>query len=333
MHIFITGVGGFLGSNLADFYLKKGFKVSGNDNLIGGDIANLDPRVNFYKYDCANLELNNKYYKDVDVIIHTAAYAHEGLSIFSPYLITKNIFSGSVSVFTAAVAQKVKRIVYCSSMARYGHIKQPFLESDIPNPQDPYGIAKLAAETVLINMSETYGFEYNIAIPHNILGAKQKYDDPFRNVAAIMINLMLQNRQPIIYGDGEQTRSFSDVQDCIYCIDRLATDKNIVSEIFNIGPDENYITINELYKKISNILKFNKEPIYYPDRPREVKYSNCSAEKARTKLGYATEFNVDSSLLKMVEYVKKNGVKDFAYNYDIEINNELTPKTWSNKIF
>jgi UDP-glucose 4-epimerase len=238
-----------------------------------------------------------------------------------------------VAVFTAAVKQKVKRVVYCSSMARYGNIKQPFNEEDEPNPVDPYGIAKLAAEKVLINLSNTYGIEYNIAIPHNILGPKQKYDDPFRNVASIMINLILQNRQPIIYGDGEQTRSFSDVNDCIYCIDKLTTDKNIKSEIFNIGPDENYISVNELYKKISNILQFNKEPIYYPDRTNEVKYSNCSADKARKVLGYKTEIDVNSSLKNMVDYIKKKGAKKFIYNYDIEINNELTPKTWSKKFF
>ena len=333
MHIFITGVAGFLGSNLADYYIKKGFKVSGNDNLVGGDRENLNKDINFYEYDCENLELNSKYFKDVDIVIHAAAFAHEGLSVFSPYLITKNIFSGSVAVFTAAVKQKVKRVVYCSSMARYGNIKQPFYEEDEPNPVDPYGIAKLAAEKVLINLSNTYGIEYNIAIPHNILGPKQKYDDPFRNVASIMINLILQNRQPVIYGDGEQTRSFSDVNDCIYCIDKLTTDKNIKSEIFNIGPDENYISVNELYKKISNILQFNKEPIYYPDRTNEVKYSNCSADKARKVLGYKTEIDVNSSLKNMVDYIKKKGAKKFIYNYDIEINNELTPKTWSKKFF
>ena len=333
MHIFITGVAGFLGSNLADYYIKKGFKVSGNDNLVGGDRENLNKDINFYEYDCENLELNSKYFKDVDVVIHAAAFAHEGLSVFSPYLITKNIFSGSVAVFTAAVKQRVKRVVYCSSMARYGNIKQPFYEEDEPNPVDPYGIAKLAAEKVLINLSNTYGIEYNIAVPHNILGPKQKYDDPFRNVASIMINLILQNRQPVIYGDGEQTRSFSDVDDCIYCIDKLTTDKNIKSEIFNIGPDENYISVNELYKKISNILQFNKEPIYYPDRTNEVKYSNCSADKARKILGYKTEIDVNSSLKNMVDYIKKKGAKKFVYNYDIEINNELTPKTWSKKIF
>lgn len=333
MHIFITGVAGFLGSNLADYYIKKGFKVSGNDNLVGGEIQNVDPKVNFYQYDCENLELNSKYFKGVDVVIHCAAYAHEGLSVFSPYLITKNIFSGSISVFTAAVKQKVKRIVFCSSMARYGHIKQPFKEDDIPYPVDPYGIAKLAAEKVLINMSETHGIEYNIAIPHNIIGPKQKFDDPFRNVASIMINLILQNRQPVIYGDGNQTRSFSDVDDCIFCIDKLVCEKNIKSEIFNIGPDENYITINELFKKISNILKFNKGPLYFQERPNEVKYSNCSADKAREKLNYNTKIDIDESLLRMVNFIKSKGSKKFIYNYDIEIQNELTPETWKKKIF
>ena len=101
------------------------------------------------------------------------------------------------------------------------------------------------------------------------------------NVASIMINLMLQNRRPVIYGDGEQTRSFSDVEDCIYCIDKLALSEKIKSEIFNIGPDENYITINNLYKSISNILKFNQQPIYFPERPNEVKLSNCSAEESK----------------------------------------------------
>lgn len=333
MHIFITGVAGFLGSNLADFYLKKGFKVSGNDNLVGGDKQNIDPKVNFYQYDSEDLEKNNKYFKDVDIVIHAAAFAHEGLSVFSPYLITKNIFSGSISVFTAAIKQNVKRIVFCSSMARYGNISQPFKETDTPKPVDPYGIAKLSAEKVLINLSKTHGIEYNIAVPHNILGPKQKYDDPYRNVASIMINLIIQNRQPVIYGDGEQTRSFSDVNDCIFCIDKLATEKNIVSEIFNIGPDENYVSINELFKKISNILKFNKEPLYFPDRPNEVKYSNCSADKARKKLGYNTKFDLDTSLVNMVNYIKLNGPKKFVYNYDIEINTDKTPKTWSEKIF
>jgi len=333
MHIFITGVAGFLGSNLADYYIKKGLNVSGCDNLVGGDLENVDPKVNFVKAECEDIHKMKEMTKNVDVVIHAAAYAHEGLSVVSPNIICSNIINASTSVFSAAIQNKVKRIVFCSSMARYGNIKQPFNEDDTPNPIDPYGISKLAAEKILINLCNTYGVEYNIAVPHNIIGIKQKYDDPFRNVASIMINLMLQNRRPIIYGDGEQKRSFSDVDDCIYCIDKLATDPNITSQLVNIGPEDNFISINELFKKLSNQLKFNQEPVFYKDRPNEVKLANCSASKAEKLLKYKKTISLDSSLDKMVDYIKKLGPREFKYNYNLEIINEQTPKTWIEKKF
>ncbi len=333
MNIFITGVAGFLGSNLADYYIKKGFKVSGCDNLVGGDLENIDPKVNFFKADCEDLDKMKEITKNIDVVIHAAAYAHEGLSVVSPNIICSNIVSGSTGIFSAAIQNKVKRIVFCSSMARYGNIKPPFLEEDIPNPVDPYGISKLAAEKILINLCNTYGVEYNIAVPHNIIGIKQKYDDPFRNVASIMINLMLQDRQPVIYGDGEQKRSFSDVDDCVYCIDKLATDPNIKSQLVNIGPDDNFISINELFKKISNQLQFNQEPVHYSDRINEVKIANCSADKAKKILGYKKKVSLDESLAKMIGYIKLKGKKKFKYSYELEIKNDQTPKTWLEKKF
>ena len=195
MHIFITGIAGFLGANLADFYLKKKYKVSGCDNLIGGSLENVDKRVKFYKADIENYNKLNQIIKNVDIVCHAAAYAHEGLSNFSPFSFSKNNFVGSVSVFTAAINNGVKRIVFCSSMARYGNLKIPFKENDEPKPVDPYGISKLAAEKILINLCETNGIEYNIAVPHNIIGPKQKYNDPFRNVVSIMTNLMLQKKK------------------------------------------------------------------------------------------------------------------------------------------
>ena len=333
MNIFITGVAGFLGSNLADYYIQKGHKVIGCDNLIGGDEQNVHKSVEFHRADCENLELMTKIMKGTDVVCHAAAYAHEGLSNISPTLICNSNVTGSVSVFTAAIINKVKRILYCSSMARYGNIQMPFKESDTPNPIDPYGVSKLAAEKILKILCETHGVEYNIAIPHNIIGPKQKYDDPFRNVASIMINLMLQGRQPIIYGDGNQKRCFSDVDDCIYCLDKLLLDPNIKSEIVNIGPDEELVSINELFEKISNKIKFNQNPIYYKDRPNEVKLASCSSSKARTMLGYKTRNKLDTSLDRLINYIKANGVKEFKYGYKLEIDNEVTPETWKNKIF
>ena len=333
MHIFITGVAGFLGSNLADYYINKGYEVSGNDNLVGGDEDNINKKVNFYRGECEDLEFMTKCIKGSDIVCHTAAYAHEGLSNISPTLICNSNVTGSVSVFTASIINKVKRIVYCSSMARYGNIKMPFNEDDIPNPIDPYGVSKLAAEKILKILCKTHDVEYNIAVPHNIIGPKQKYDDPFRNVASIMTNLMLQNRKPIIYGDGSQSRCFSDVNDCIYCLDKLLFDPKIKSQIVNIGPDENIISINQLFQLIANKLKFNQNPIYFKDRPNEVKHAACSSDKARNLLNYSTTFTLEESLDKVISFIKKKGTKDFKYGYKLEIDNENTPKTWKNKIF
>jgi UDP-glucose 4-epimerase len=334
MHIFITGIAGFLGSNLAEYYLKKNFKVSGCDNLIGGSLDNIDKKkINFFKANCEDFEMMKKITKNVDILCHAAAFAHEGLSSFSPVLITNNNVTGSVSVFTAAIVNKVKRIVYCSSMARYGNIKIPFREEDELKPVDPYGVSKVAAENILKILSKTHGVEYNIAVPHNIIGPNQKYDDPFRNVVSIMINLMLQNKKPIIYGDGNQKRTFSDIDDCIYCLDKLLTDPQIISQVVNIGPDEEFISINELYHLLSNKLKFNLEPKYLEDRPNEVKEATCSADKARKILGYKTSVNLDESLDKIINYIRKKGPRHFQYNYPLEINNEKTPIAWKEKLF
>ena len=175
MKIFITGVAGFLGSHLADLMISQGHKVAGNDNMIGGYTDNVPQDVEFHQVDCCDLENMTKAMEGCDIVYHTAATAYEGLSVFSPVLVTRNIFEASVTTITAAIRNKVKRIVYCSSMARYGHHDElPYKESFECRPQDPYGIAKKAGEDVLRNLCETHGVEYVIAVPHNIVGPRQK---------------------------------------------------------------------------------------------------------------------------------------------------------------
>ena len=203
--ILVTGVAGFLGSHLSEKLVKLGYKVIGIDNMLGGYEDNVPKGVEFYNEDCCNFEKINSLMSGVNVVYHCAATAHEGLSVFSPYEITKNNYLASVSIFSAAVNKKVDRIIFCSSMARYGNQQTPFTETMKPKPVDPYAISKVAAEEVLKNLCELNGIEWVIAIPHNIIGPRQKYDDPFRNVVSIMINRMLQGKAPIIYGDGKQT--------------------------------------------------------------------------------------------------------------------------------
>ena len=184
---------------------------------------------------------------------------------------------------------------------------------------------------MLKNLCELNNIEWVIAVPHNIIGPRQKYNDPFRNVVSIMINRMLQGKAPIIYGDGNQTRCFSYIDDCIYCLKKMAFQENVVGEVINIGPDEEFVTINELFKIISNKLQFNQEPKYFADRPNEVKHATCSSDKARKLLNYKTKTDLKNGILKTYDYIKRRGPKPFEYHINLEIKNELTPDVWLKK--
>lgn len=334
MKIFISGVAGFLGSHLADRLIEKGHHVVGTDNLIGGYEDNLNPKVEFYSYDCIHRNSMARITKGCEIVYHCAANAYEGLSVFSPHLITQNTYQITMSLLSASIENKVRRFVFCSSMARYGDLKTvPFKEDMIVNPVDPYGIAKYASELTIRHLSKVHDFEYVIAVPHNIIGPRQKYDDPYRNVASIMINRMLQGKQPIIYGDGEQKRCFSFVQDDVDCLERIAFQDNVLGEVINIGPDEEFISINQLAKVVAKLLDFDLKPIYLPDRPMEVKLATCSAEKARKLLDYKTKYSLEQGLSEMINYIKVRGPKPFKYHLDIEIINKNTPRSWTEKLF
>lgn len=332
MNIFITGIAGFLGSHLADRMIALGHTVSGNDNLIGGYRDNVPSQATFFEIDCCDNEKLSQAMSGSDIVIHAAATAHEGLSVFSPSFITKNIFEASVSTISAAIQNKVKRFVFCSSMARYGNQQVPYTEDMTPMPEDPYAVAKVASENILKMLSETHGLEWNIAIPHNIVGPRQCYDDPFRNVMSIMINRVLQGNPPIIYGDGTQTRCFSYVGDCIQCLEKLALDPNIVYETINIGPDEGTVTVKEMAKKVMDACDFSGDPIHMPDRPREIKHASCSADKARKLLGYETRATLEQSIEETVKYIKERGAHPFNYRYKLEIINDKTPATWKDRL-
>ena len=329
--ILVTGAAGFLGSHLAEKLSNMGHDVIGLDNMLGGYEDNIPKNIKFFNIDCCDLIKIKEVMKGVDVVYHCAATAHEGLSVFSPYEITKNNYLASVSIFSAAINEKVKRIIFCSSMARYGEQKTPFVENMKPLPVDPYAISKVASEDVLINLCELNKIEWVIAVPHNIIGPRQKYDDPFRNVVSIMINRMLQGKAPIIYGDGNQQRCFSYIDDCLSCLIPMLDQKDLNKQIINIGPDEEFTTINKVAEICSNITGVNLPPIYKPGRPREVKHATCSADKARKLLNYKTTVSLKEGIQKTFEYIKKRGTKPFDYNIEIEINNELTPKTWTQK--
>lgn len=333
MNVLITGVAGFLGSHLADAFLKRGDVVSGIDNLLGGYIENVPKGVNFFRRDLSNLDSISDCFSGVDLVIHAACTAYEGLSVFSPALVCQNTYQITATTLSASVKHGVKKFVFMSSMARYGtQVKVPFTEDLTPNPQDPYGISKYAAELLVENICKTHTMEYVILVPHNIIGPRQKFDDPYRNVASIMINRILLGKPPIIYGDGMQRRCFSFVQDVVDPIMLACLKDNVNGMTINIGPDEEFVTINDLAKKISTVLETEISPIYLPDRPQEVKDANCSADLARLLLDYKTSVTLDSGLIELANWIREKGAREFTYHLPLEFTRLDTPQTWTHKI-
>ena len=337
MRIFITGICGFLGSHLAESFIKEGHTVAGCDNLSGGDPENLPAHADFAELDCRDLGAMSWAMRhfNPEVVYHTAAHPHEGLSVFSPVTITESIYGSSVSVVTAAIKSGAKRFVNMSSMARYGYQPTlPFTEEMTPNPVDPYGIAKLAAEQTIRLLCQVHGLEFVNCVPHNIAGARQKYDDPFRNVVSIMANRMLKNQPPIIYGDGTQMRCFSHVQDDLPVLVAMANldRKDIIGETFNVGPDEEFVTINELAQVVARHTGFKGGPIYFPDRPQEVKHANCSAQKIRRYFEYQTKKKLEDIVADVVAHIQKRGVREFRYYLPLEIESSKTPRTWKERL-
>ncbi len=342
--IFITGIAGLIGSSLAKYYLKKGYKVGGCDSLIGGYESNIPNGASFYKVDICDYknlrDTMRSFHTDfrrakplpIDVVIHCAALAYEGLSVFSPSMITNNIYSGTINVATAAILLKAKMFINCSSMARYGEQKPPFTEDMECNPTDPYGLAKLHAEQQLNLLADIYP-EFNVytVVPHNVSGAHQVYTDPYRNVLSIMIHQALAGRPIFIYGDGEQKRSFSHVDDCVHAIDRIVQNQP-VQKLFNIGPDNNEITITELANQILKLTKSNVPIKYIDPRPREVKNAWCSSARANKVLNYKATKKLDAIILDIIDYIRINGISGFNYNLEVEIyNNKPIPKTWGDE--
>jgi UDP-glucose 4-epimerase len=330
--VFVSGVAGFLGSHLADNFIRGGHEVAGCDNMIGGDLHNLPEGIEFEEADCCDVDAMKRITAGTDIVYHCAAIATEGLSVFSPALIAKHVYENTAGILAGAATNNVKRFVYCSSMARYGHGKPPFTEKQPAAPVDPYGISKYAGELLVANVAETHGFEYTIAVPHNIIGPRQKYDDAYRNVASIMINRMLQGKQPVIYGDGKQSRCFSFVQDCVDPLVKMGTLPGLSGQIINIGPDTETVTINELAGILAELLSFELDPIYVADRPREVREATCSADKARKLLNYETKVSLRAGLQSMIDWVREHGTKPFTYHLPIEIDSPLVPKTWTSRL-
>jgi len=324
MKIFVTGCAGLLGSNYCRHLLENGHEVIGIDNLSGGYKAFVPKGENF-TFVKLNLENRKKVVELFDehkpeVLIHFAAYAAEGLSPFIRNFNYRNNLICSANLINECIKNDTK-MIFTSSMAVYGEQEPPFTEDKRPQPIDPYGVAKYAVECDLRLAHEQFGLRYNIVRPHNVLGVYQNIWDKYRNVIGIFIRKTLNGQPILVYGDGEQTRAFSDIKYYMEPFDKLLTDYD--NEIFNIGADK-YFTLNEVAETVQKIgKKYGYDvPIEHGEPRHEVKHAYCDHTKAKTVLDFKDETNLEELIESMFVWAMKQPnrkVKQMEYEVTKDI--------------
>ena len=325
-YVLITGVAGLLGANMADYIIKnkKEYGVIGIDNLFGGFIENVNKDVIFFKRDLIHDDISDIFEKyNIEYVFNFAAYAAEGLS---PFMRKFNYLSNSVvtaNVINNCIEHNIKRLVYTSSMSVYGHgdLKlNRFDEKDEPRPIDPYGVSKYACEMDIKIAGEQHGLDWCIIRPHNIYGKWQNIWDRYRNVLGIWMFQAINKQPMLIYGDGEQSRAFTYVDDNLEPLWNAAVLPEASKEIINLGGVKPY-TINEAVKTLSEITGYNK--VEHREPRHEVKWAVPTYQKSIDILGFEHKTELYDGLKNMWEWAKQQPNRK-QYKWDnYEINKGL----------
>jgi UDP-glucose 4-epimerase len=330
--VLVTGAAGFIGSWLVDELVERGHNVVSFDDLSGGFERNVNKKSKFIKADLRDNQKVNQVFKEekFDTVFHLAAYAAEGQSMFSPIEINDINITPMNNLLVAAVNYNVKKFVFTSSMAVYGSQQPPFNEGMPTMPEDPYGCGKAYCEIMLKIFAHTYDFAYSVLRPHNVYGPRQNISDPFRNVLGIWINRIMKRKRPYIFGDGKQERAFSYIGDVAPAIANAGIESKADSQAINVGSKE-VTSINQACKVVLKAMNSKLKPIYEPERPGEVKYAYCTAEKAEKLLGYKTSTTLTEGIKIMVKWAKEVGPQEPTYRLPLEIYKKV-PQVWKDKL-
>jgi UDP-glucose 4-epimerase len=306
--ILITGAAGLLGSRLADWVLENQpeYNIIGIDDLSGGYKENINPKVKMY-YN--NLVSHDFILSDIftnhkpDYVFHFAAYAAEGLSPFIRTYNYDNNLRSTAAIVNECIKHDVKRLIFTSTLAVYGHgYGGIFDEKQQQAPIDPYGVAKYACEMDIRIAGEQHGLDWCIIRPHNVYGIKQNIWDKYRNVLGIWMYQHLNGEPMTIFGDGEQTRAFSYIDDSLEPLWNAAILPQASKEIINLGGIEEY-SINEANKILREVIG-NSEVIYKEGR-HEVKHSIPTWQKSVDILGFEHKTSLKEGLTNMWEWAQQ----------------------------
>jgi UDP-glucose 4-epimerase len=339
MKVLVTGAAGFMGSHLVDGLIGLNHEVYGVDDLSGGFLENVNPKSRFEQIDLRNKAKAAKYISEIkpEIIFHLAADATEGRSQFTPISATERNYLAYLNILVPAIRSGVKKVVLTSSMSVYGKQKPPFSENMEKKPEDMYGVAKAAMESATQILSDVHGFKYVIIRPHNVYGPRQNLSDPYRNVLAIFINCLMNDRNYYIYGKGNQKRAFSYIDDFTPYIIKAAFLKQAENQIFNLGPDKEYSInhVSDLVLKTffgQNKIPARLRPKYLSIRPKEIINAWCTVDKAEKILGYKNSVTIEEGIRIMVDWAKSKGPQKFKHLQELELTGRSAPKVWTKKL-
>jgi UDP-glucose 4-epimerase len=321
MKVLITGVAGLLGSRLADWIIKNKPQVEivGVDDLSGGYKENVNPKVNFWQMDLVNDSIENIFENhNIDYVFHFAAYAAEGLSPFIRGYNYDNNLKATARLVNECIKNDIKRLVFTSTLAVYGHQDgNLFDENQVPKPIDPYGVAKYACEMDIQIAGEQHGLDWCIIRPHNVYGVKQNIWDKYRNVLGIWMFQYFNGEPMTIFGDGEQTRAFSFIDDSLEPLWNSAVREEASKQIINLGGTKE-VSINEASETLMQIIGDGSK--VYLEKRHEVKHSIPTYQKSIDILGFDHQTDLEEGLTKMWEWAKQQPMRDrFVWpSYELE---------------
>jgi UDP-glucose 4-epimerase len=328
MKSLVTGGAGFIGSHVARHCLVGlGQDVIVLDDLSGGFIDQVPKGATFIQGSITDQVLIQNIFKehDFDYVYHLAAYAAEGLSHFIRRFNYTNNLIGSANLINEAVKRQVKCFVFTSSIAVYGTNQLPMHEDLIPQPEDPYGIAKYAVELDLRAAHELFGLNYIIFRPHNVYGENQNIGDRYRNVIGIFMNQIMQDRPMTVFGDGMQTRAFSYIDDVAPYIANSVNIPESYNEVINIGADKPY-SVKYLAEVVAHAFGETPKVQYLPAR-NEVVHAYSDHTKAQRLFGQRNTVSLEEGVERMAKWTQQVGARKSQEFRDIEVRRQL-PAIW-----
>jgi UDP-glucose 4-epimerase len=303
----VTGGAGFIGSHLVETLVRRGDKVRVLDSFTTGRADNLvdvADDIELIAGDVTDEAAVARAVAGCEVVFHQAALASVPRSVEAPLATHAACATSTLVVLHEARKAGVRRVVYAASSSAYGNQPQPLKrETDLPSPLSPYAAAKLAGELYCEAFWHSYGFEAVALRYFNVFGPRQDPRGPYAAVIPLFILALLAKKQPLIYGDGLQTRDFAYVENVVQANLLAATAPDAPGKVLNIGTGA-AITLLDLLRELNAILGTTVEPIFHPPRAGDVRDSLADISRAREVLGYEPATHLAEGLRRTIEYYR-----------------------------